>query len=105
MTRQAVDLNGNPFPAFKLGTVQKVAYTGTAGTISNAISEGVKLVEIWCSTDAHIVFGAAPTADTNDTPITGKVARIFEVYPADGTIKVSAVQQGSGGTLYVTELL
>ncbi len=103
MTRQAVDLNGNTIPAFKLGTVQKVAYTGTAGPIGNVITAGVSLVEVWCSTDAHIKVGSSPTATTSHTPLTGKVGKIIEVV-ADGTEKISAIQQSGGGDLYVTEL-
>jgi len=102
MTVAAQDDNGNYIPAFGLGTVQTVAYTGTAGAISNAVGSSTRMVRVWCSTDAHILIAASPTADTNDTPVTGKAAEYFKV--RGGIDKVSAVQQSAGGDLYVTEL-
>ncbi len=102
MTEQSRDESGFPFPAFKQGTVHKKAYTGTAGVIDNAVNEKCKLVLVWCSTDAHIAIGAAPTAVVTDRPITAKVDTLFVVGTDD---KVSAIQQSTGGDLYVTELL
>lgn len=102
MTTQARDDNGVPFPVFKMGTVQKVAYTATAGAITNGVGEKTRLAIVWCSTDAHIAIGTAPTATTDDRPVTGKVDTLVQLDPGD---KISAVQQSTGGTMFVTELL
>jgi len=102
MTTQQYDENGNPFPAFRMGAVHKIAYTGTAGVIAAAVSEKCKLALVWCSTDAHIAIGAAPTAVVTDRPVTAKVDVLVALQASD---KVSAIQQSAGGDLYVTELI
>ena len=91
MTKQARDATGFPYPAFRMGTVQKVSYTGTAGTISNGVGNYTKLAIVQTTSDAHFVVGTAPTATTNDRPIKSGV---------DVLVRVEA-----GGTLYVTELV
>ena len=50
----------------RLGTHQSAAYTGTAGTITNAISAGVKKARIAVTSAAYIKIGVAPTATTSD---------------------------------------
>lgn len=85
---------------FRYQATQSVAYTGTAGQITSAISRGVYHVRIWCSTDAHIATGSDPTATTDDFPVSAGVAEIMQINPGE---KVSAIQQTSGGTLYVSE--
>ncbi len=85
----------------RLGTHQSVAYTGTAGTITNAIGNGVQKARIVCTSAAYVKVGVAPTATTSDV-----------YWPADSieyvTIKtgekVSAIQVSAGGTLHVTEI-
>lgn len=91
----------NSKTTYRLGTVHTVAYTGTAGTISGTIGGGVYQARVWCSSDAHILVGASPTATTSSTPISAGVAEYINVNPGE---KVSAIQQSAGGTLYVTEL-
>lgn len=88
-------------PAFPIGTTQKIAYTDTAGVIASGVGADTKLVRIWCSTDAHVAVGAAPTADTDDMPVSAGIPEYFAIDPGQ---KVSAVRQSSSGTLYVTEL-
>lgn len=102
MTKTFIDENGRPIPIFFPRTTQKVAYTGTHGAIGNAIADGVRLVRIWCTTDAFVVAAPTPEADTADMPITAKVDHYLPVNEGD---KVSAVQISAGGDLYVTELL
>lgn len=101
MTDIAQDRSGRPIPALRLGAVQTAAYTGTAGTISMGVGGTTKVVRVWCSTDAHIAIGQNPTATANSTPVSAKQAEYFKVRRGD---KVSAIQQSSGGTLYVTEM-
>lgn len=102
MTTQARDETGAPYPAFKMGTVQSVAYTGTAGTITNGVGEKTRLAVVHCTSDAHIAVGVNPTATTDDRPITAQVDVLVALEPGE---RVSAVQQTAGGTLYVTELI
>lgn len=104
MTKQHLDENGRPLPAFRFGPTTKVAYTSSAGTLSAALSEKCTLALVWCSTDAFIAIGESPTATANDKPVTAKVDTPI-VVPFKGTTKVSAIQQSANGTLYVTELL
>ena len=102
MTKIFVDSNGHTVPIFEIQGTQSVAYTDTAGAIGTAVAAGVRLVRVWCTTNAFVVTGAAPVADTADMPITGLVAEYIPVEEGD---KVSAVQVTANGTLYVTELL
>lgn len=84
-------------------THQKKAYTGTAGTIDNAIAEGVEIIRVVLTSAGYIAIGADPTATTSDVYMPANVPEYFVVSPG-GTIKVSAVQAASGGDLHVTEM-
>lgn len=86
---------------YKPGLTQTKAYTGTAGVIDNAISNGVTVVRVWLSTAGFIAIGAAPTATTSDIPMPANTPEYFIVPPG---AKVSAVQSASGGNLFVTEM-
>jgi hypothetical protein len=95
-------------PSSRQGTTQKVAYTGTAGTIPNGVGAqtyGVGAqtyqVRIVCTTGAFVLIGDSPTATTSDMPTFADLPEYFTITPGQ---KVSAIQSSSGGTLYVTEL-
>ena len=79
----------------RAGTTQSAAYTGTAGTITNAISAGVKKARISVTSAAYIKVGVAPTATTSDVYMAARPATIT-VAPGE---KVSAIQVSTGGTL------
>ena len=83
-------------------TVQHVAYTGTAGTITNAVGTQCRRVRILVTTDAYVKIGNSPTATTNDTYVTAGIPEYWTITPGQ---KVSAVQVASGGTLNVTEMV
>lgn len=83
------------------GTTKSVAYTGTAGTISNGISASVLKIRVVCTTDAFVKIGDSPTATTSDMPVFASQPEYFTCTPGQ---KVSAIQSSSGGTLYVTEM-
>ena len=102
MTTAVIDDRGYPLPAFRLGTVQKVAYTGTAGTISNAVGSQTRMVRVVATTACYIVVGAAPTATTSHSYLPADTVEYLAVN--GGSDKVSAIQVASGGTIYVTEL-
>lgn len=88
-------------PPFKPGLTQNVAYTATAGTITNPVSDGVQVLRIWLTTAGFIKIAASPTATTSDIPMPAGVPEYFIVPPGQ---KVSAIRSASDGTLYVTEM-
>lgn len=85
----------------RLGPTQNVAYTGTAGTITNGISTAIQRVRVLTTTDAFIKIGDSPTATTSDAYMTGLIPEYFTITPGQ---KVSAIQVTAAGTLYVTEV-
>jgi hypothetical protein len=86
----------------RLGTHQSAAYTGTAGTITNAIGTGVQKVRVVVTSAAYIKIGSSPTATTADVYLPADSAEYFTCNPGE---KVSAIQVSSGGTLHVTEIV
>lgn len=89
----------NDVPALQPGTTQKIAYTGTAGVISNAV--GAAIARVVCTTAAYVKFGDAPTATASDMYMAAEAAEYFHIEPNH---KVSAVQVASNGTLIVTAM-
>ncbi len=86
----------------KYGSTQSVSYTGTAGTITNALPPDTTAVWVWTTTDACVKVGTSPTATTADFPIPANVPVVLPVQVKDtSAIKVSAIQITAGGTLYV----
>jgi hypothetical protein len=89
------------FGTGRLGAHQSAAYTGTAGTITNAIGDGVNRARVVCTTDAFIVISKSPTATTAGVFMPAGVVEYFTINPGE---KVSAIQSSAGGTLHVTEV-
>lgn len=85
----------------RASTTQKVAYTGTAGVITNPVGSYTTLCRIVVTSNAYIAFGTAPTATTSDVYMPANVPEYFTIRPGE---KVSAVQDAAGGTLIVTEM-
>lgn len=85
----------------RLGTHQSVAYTGTAGTISDEIGTGVLKVRVVVTSAAYIKIGNDPTATTADVYM---VADTPEYFTITSGMKVSAIQVSGAGTLHVTEI-
>jgi hypothetical protein len=94
---------GNPYLGnpWKPGVTQTKAYTGTAGTIDDPISDGITVIRVWLTTAGYIAIGSSPTATTSDIPMPANTPEYFVVPPGS---KVSAIQASSGGNLYVTEM-
>lgn len=93
-----------PNPA---GPGQIVAYTGTAGTITNAFPPGTVAFMAFCTTTAYIAWGTSPTADNTGVPLPANQPVIIRLQPAaiqTGGIKVSAIQETTGGNLHVLPL-
>lgn len=89
------------FGTGRLSTVQKVAYTGTAGTISNGVGTQTYKVRVVCTSAAYIAIGNSPTATTNDVYVPADTPEYFSITPG---MKVSAIQVSAGGTLHVAEI-
>lgn len=90
------DRLGNVVQAFPIGTTQTVAYTGTAGTTTNAI--GSSFFRIVCTTDAFVATGTSPTATTAGMYVPAKCP---EWFPIDPSHKVSVVQATAAGSAYI----
>lgn len=86
----------------RLGAVQSVSYTGTAGTIANVVGLQTYKVRVLVTTDAYIRIDNSPTATTSDSYLPGLAAEYFTITPGQ---KVSAIQVASNGTLFVTEIV
>jgi hypothetical protein len=85
----------------RLGTHQSVAYTGTAGTITNAVGAQTYKVRVVCTTAAYVLIGNSPTATSAAVYVPADTPEYFTITPGQ---KVSAIQVSSGGTLHVTEI-
>ena len=86
---------------FKPTVTQKVSYTGTQATIANPTGAGCNVIRVMLTTFGYIAIGSSPTATTNGIPMAANVRENFIAPPGS---KVSAIQDSSGGTLFVTEL-
>lgn len=85
----------------RFGTHQSVAYTGTAGTITTAISAGVKKARVVVTSAAYVKVGVSPTATTSDVYMAADSPEYVTVSVGE---KISAIQVSAGGTLHVTEI-
>lgn len=100
--QQVADMYVNPF-----GPSQVVAYTGTAGTIANALPVGTQAIWIMVTSIAHIKVSknnAATAATTTDMAIPASWPVKIMLDPGDTGVKVSAIQSAAGGNLHVTPL-
>lgn len=86
----------------RLDTHQSVAYTGTAGTITNVVGTQAYKVRVLVTTDAYIKVGNSPTATASDVYMPALSAEYFTCTPGQ---KVSAIQVTVAGTLHVTEIV
>jgi hypothetical protein len=87
------------------GPAASVAYTGTAGDITQTVRGSS--VMVWCTTDAYICSGSTATSTTG-TPMPA-FTPIWLPLPASinqgdgGKVVASAIQITSGGTLYAQQ--
>lgn len=86
----------------RLGTHQSVAFSGTAGTITNPIGAGVYKVRVVVTAAAFIRIGNAPPATASDTYLPANLPEYFICSPGE---IVSAIQVSGAGTLDVTEIV
>lgn len=85
----------------RLGAHQSVAYTGTAGTIANAITDQVTKIRVVVTSAAYVKVDKSPTATTSDVYMAADSPEYFTV---SAGMKVSAIQVSAGGNLHVTEI-
>jgi len=84
------------------GLSQAVSFSGTAGT-STAFPQNVGVVRLLTTSDCFItitVIGTAAVANT-ELYLPAGMAEYFKVPP---NAKVSAIQVGTAGTLYITPM-
>lgn len=84
---------------YRIGTHQKVSYTGTAGT-SAEVGDYTNVVRVICTTAAYIAIDATATAAAGIYMPANK-PEYFVVTPGQ---TISAIQVASGGNLHVTEM-
>ena len=91
--------NPNTDPAFP---ALQVSYTGTAGSTA-PYGRGPQAVNVLCSTIAYVLVGESVTATTsNGMPVPANQLVTIAVPPGTGAPwQVSAVQDSTGGSLYV----
>jgi hypothetical protein len=98
-----MDLSANSY-VDPSGPGQLVAYTGTAGTIANALPQGAQAVWVFCTSIAHVKVsynGDATAATTADFPVPASVPVKIPLQPGKTGVKVSAIQSAAGGNLHV----
>jgi len=86
--------------ALRPGTTQKVSPSGSSVATSNAFGTQTEYVRVATDADVHIVFGASPTATTNDIFLPVDQPEIFKVSPGEkmaaiGTANVSVTELSS----------
>ena len=85
------------------GPAQVVAYTGTAGTIANALPPQAAFVWVFVTSIAHVKVSKnslSQTATTADFPLPANWPIKIPLDGNDGNYKVSAIQSAAGGNLH-----
>jgi hypothetical protein len=85
----------------RIGPAQNVAFTATAGTITNKIGSETYKVRVLVTSDAFVTTDGSTPSATNGAYVPALEPEYFAVTPGQ---KVSAVQVSAGGTLYVNEI-
>jgi hypothetical protein len=103
-TSLARDRHNKGIQALAPGTVQVVAYTGTAARTTNALATDCVVVRLVSSTDCYIKIGTgSPTATTSDVFLPASTPEYFKV-SGESTLKISAIQSSASGNLNVCEM-
>ncbi len=87
---------------FRPKVTATVAYTGTAGNIATECPAQIHNVRISVTTDAHVAIG--PTAIAVATDMLVRALDPPEIFQIGEGERVSAIQDASGGDLWVTYL-
>ncbi len=87
-TELGSDGNGNAMLMGKEPSVTTQTVSFTTATASSAFNKATRIIRVISSGNAHLSFGAAPTATTSHAKILANTPEFFEVVPGQ---KVSAV--------------
>jgi hypothetical protein len=83
-------------PVIHPGTTVPVAF-GATSTATAALGAG--LVRLVSTTDCHVAFGTAPTADGTCLFLPANMAEYFACMTTD---QLAVIQDSAAGTLYIT---
>lgn len=86
----------------RIATQQNVAYTGTAGVITNPVSSQTYKIRVLVTTDAWVTTDGSTPSATSGAYVPALSAEYFTVTPGQTP---RAVQVAAGGTMYVTEIV
>lgn len=86
----------------RLGVAQSVAYTATAGTITNPLGSQTYKVRVLVTTDAFVTTDGTTPSATSGAYVPALSPEYLTVTPGQ---KVSAVQVAASGSLFVTEII
>lgn len=86
----------------RIGTQQNVAYTGTAGVITNPVGTETYKIRVLVTTDAWVTTDGTTPSATAGAYVPALAPEYFTVTPGQTP---KAVQVSANGTLYVTELV
>lgn len=89
------------FQAVYQGTCQKLAFTGTTAQ-SAALNTATSVVRLVATQNCHVKIGANPTAVADGTCMY-LVANVPEYVGVSGGDKIAAIQDSSGGNLFIME--
>lgn len=82
-------------------TTQTITVGAASVATTNAIDAQCRRIRLVSTTACHVAFGSAPVATTSDPLIPANFPEIIHVPRG---VKVAAIQNAAGGTLFVTEL-
>ncbi len=83
-------------PVVRPGTTSRLPYS--AASVASGVLE-TTIVRLVASTDCHVAFGSAPTADANSLFLPANTPEYFACAASD---KVAAVRDATDGALYIT---
>lgn len=90
----------NGFDAIFQGTCQKITTTGTSSQ-STAVGSGTTIIRVFATQSTYIEIGSNPTATTaSSLYLPYGIVEYFGVAPGH---KIAAIQDTTGGILYITE--
>ncbi len=99
------DHDGEPLSLDRVyvrGVTQSVAYTGTSARTANNFTAGCAFVELFATTNAHYKLGGGSVAATTSDIFIPANTRL--IVATMGQSRIAAIQNATGGSLFVTEL-
>lgn len=101
-TELTYDKRGNPFGAFRLGTVILSQFTSTSKTLQGVTDTSVKAILVMCTTDCHFAQNISPaTASASDLLLTAETYFTFKASTTDG---FAVIRRAADGLIYFVYL-